>query len=219
MTQDTENARREVKARGAGWAQRAAAGLSKAGIRPNTLSLLSIAFAAVAGVLLVFAGRMSFPGNAALLVAAAFFLPLRLLCNLFDGMVAVEGGLGTPSGILFNDFPDRIADPLILICAGYAVQQTPYAVELGWLAGLLAVFTAYVRVLAGASGAKQRFLGPMAKQHRMALITCAILVSAGVAPWGLEGYIMVAALALIVVGCVITALRRLVAAARELEAQ
>ena len=57
-----------------------------------------------------------------LLVGAAVLIQFRLLCNLFDGMVAVEGGLGTPSGILFNDFPDRIADPLILICAGYAAQ-------------------------------------------------------------------------------------------------
>ncbi len=44
-------------------------------------------------------------------LSAQLVVGVALLANLFDGMVAVEGGLGTPSGILFNDFPDRIADP------------------------------------------------------------------------------------------------------------
>ena len=56
----------------------------------------------------------------------------RLLCNLFDGMVAVEGGKKTNSGELFNDIPDRIADPLILVSAGYAVHMVAYGAELGW---------------------------------------------------------------------------------------
>jgi len=41
------------------------------------------------------------------------------VCNLLDGMVAIEGGLKTPAGELFNDVPDRISDPLILVGAGY----------------------------------------------------------------------------------------------------
>ena len=32
-------------------------------------------------------------------------------------MVAVEGGKSTPSGELFNDIPDRVVDPLILVAA------------------------------------------------------------------------------------------------------
>jgi phosphatidylglycerophosphate synthase len=217
MTDQVANPRREVKARGTLWARRAAAGLSKMGMRPNTISILSIAFAAAAGGLLILSGCRPFPQNTALLVGAAVLIQCRLLANLFDGMVAVEGGMGTPSGILFNDFPDRIADPLIFVCAGYAVQDMPCAVELGWLAGVLSVFTAYVRVLAGASGAKQKFLGPMAKQHRMALITVAILASAVAARWDHAGPIMVTALAVISGGCIITALRRLAQAVRELE--
>lgn len=217
MTEDGGNTRRDVKARGTRWAQGMAAALSRSGIRPNTLSILSIVFAASAGALLIVSARMSFPYNSGLLVSGVLLIQLRLLCNLFDGMVAVEGGMGTPSGSLFNDFPDRIADPLILVCAGYAARSTPYAVEFGWLAGVLSVFTAYVRVLAGASGAKQRFLGPMAKQHRMALMTVAVLASAASAKWGYDGPILMTALAVISAGCVITALRRLVHAIRELE--
>ena len=100
----------------------------------------------------------------------------------FDGMVAIEGGFQTKSGEIFNDFPDRVSDPIILICAGYAIQTVPGGVELGWLAGILAVMTAYTRTLAGASGAPQRFLGPMAKQHRMALLSAALVLAAAVSP-------------------------------------
>ena len=50
-------------------------------------------------------------------------------------MVAVEGGRRTKSGEVFNDLPDRLSDPLILVGAGYAL---PYAwgPQLGWAAGL-----------------------------------------------------------------------------------
>jgi phosphatidylglycerophosphate synthase len=217
MTENSDNARRDVKARGTRWAKSIAAGLSKTGIRPNTISLLSIVFAAIAGTLLIFSGKTTFPGNSIFLVAAAVFIQIRLLCNLFDGMVAVEGGKSSPSGLLFNDFPDRIADPLIFVCAGYAAQNIPYAVEIGWLTGLLSVFTAYVRTLAGASGAKQLFLGPMAKQHRLALITIAILACAAAGKWEHRGLILMAILVIISLGCVITAVRRLIKAIRELE--
>src|SRR5260370_27985395 len=90
---------------------------------------------------------------------------------MLDGMVAVEGGLQTKSGEVFNDLPDRIADALIFIGAGHAVHTLPYGMELGWSAALLAVFTAYVRMLGGASGLAQSFVGPIAKQQRMAVMT------------------------------------------------
>ena len=38
-----------------------------------------------------------------LLVVAAGMIQLRLVCNLLDGMVAVEGGMKTKSGELYND--------------------------------------------------------------------------------------------------------------------
>src|SRR5260370_23846239 len=96
---------------------------------------------------------------------------------MLDGMVGVEGGLQTKSGEVFNDLPDRIADALIFIGAGHAVHTLPYGMELGWIAALLAVFTAYVRMLGGAAGLAQSFAGPMAKQQRMALMTGACLLS------------------------------------------
>ena len=119
---------------------------------------------------------------------------------------------------LFNDIPDRIADPLILVAAGYATAVVPWAGTLGWAAGLGAVMTAYVRTLGAAIGAPVDFRGPMAKQHRMALMTFACLITA-IEPLLWEcGWVFIAALVMIVLGCMITVVRRARSAYIALEA-
>ena len=150
---------------------------------------------------------------------AAFFIQCRLLCNLFDGMVAVEGGKGTKSGELFNDIPDRVADPLILVAAGYSIKTVLWAPAIGWAAGLGAVLTAYVRTLSAAIGAPADFRGPMAKQHRMAVMTAACLGASVERSLFDNEYCLLTALITIVIGCVITAARRARAAYIALEAE
>ncbi|MEO1856412.1 MAG: CDP-alcohol phosphatidyltransferase family protein [Rubritalea sp.] len=150
-------------------------------------------------------------------LAAAVYIQCRLLCNLFDGMVAVEGGKSTASGEMYNDIPDRIADPLILVAVGYATDVTACSVELGWCAGLLAVVTAYIRNLAVGMGVPPDFRGPMAKQHRMALVTVACVASAAEPLLGNQGWVFFVTLCLIIVGCVITAWRRILGAYNYLE--
>jgi phosphatidylglycerophosphate synthase len=140
-------------------------------------------------------------------ILAASFVQARLLCNLFDGMVAIEGGKKTASGELFNDIPDRIADPLILVSAGYAVGFS----WIGWLCAILAVMTAYVRILAAKAGAPQDFKGPMAKQHRMALMTIACLMSI------FNKQILLIALIIIAIGSFWTVARRIISAYKYLE--
>lgn len=63
---------------------------------------------------------------------------------------------------------------LILVAAGYAAGIA----WLGWLAALLAVTTAYVRLLGGSLAVPQDFGGVMAKQHRMAVLTGALVLQA-----------------------------------------
>jgi phosphatidylglycerophosphate synthase len=207
--------RREIATRRAPWAMVIAKSLARIGVRPNTISAASVLFAAAAGACLFVSPNHRGWEREALFVGAVISMQLRLLCNLFDGMVAVECGLKTKSGEIFNDFPDRIADPLILIGAGYGACAAPHGIELGWLAALLAVATAYVRLLGSAAGAKPYFLGPMAKQHRMAVMTIASLVAA-IAPTQ-AAFILTGALGLIAAGCVVTVIRRLIAIVRELE--
>lgn len=172
--------RRPIRSRDTGWARAVAAFLRRRDIAPNTISLASMFFAALAGGCFAFA-----PGGTWLWLAGALLVQGRLLCNLFDGMVAVEGGRTTPVGELFNDLPDRVSDSVILI--GFGCGLPGWWSLLGWGAALAALFTAYVRVLGAACGLPPCFIGPMAKQHRMALITAgaaalALLPAAFAAP-------------------------------------
>jgi phosphatidylglycerophosphate synthase len=200
-------ARRPLATRSRHWPRALAGVLVQAGIRPNTVSLLAIAFAALAaaGLLLSTAGA---PGSrVAWLVVAAAGIQLRLLCNLLDGLMAVEYGLGTPTGELFNDLPDRAADVLVLVAAGYAAGPG-WAGILGWAVALLALLTAYIRVLGGALGLPQDFRGPMAKPHRMAVLTLACLAGAAEVLAGAQPSALLLALLLIGAGCVVTVVRR-----------
>jgi phosphatidylglycerophosphate synthase len=201
--------RRPLTSRDQGWAKRTAAWLAKQSITPNQISVLSILFAAIAAALMHFNHAFAWLG-------AAVAIQCRLLCNLFDGMIAMEGGKATPTGGIYNDLPDRIADPLLLIAAGYTLPADWQF--LGWLAALLAVLTAYIRLLGASLGTKQDFRGPMAKQHRMALLT---LASLGVMVELLlvrSFHVMLVALVLINIGCVLTCANRLINMARALKA-
>src|SRR5690625_7116847 len=167
--------RRPIAARGTGWASGTASWLVRRGVTPNQISVAGVVFAAVAGGLV--GARVVLPlwwATVALLLAAVC-IQCRLLCNLFDGMVAIEGGKTTPAGEMFNDIPDRLADPLILIGAGYAAATVGLGPALGWLAALLAVLTAYIGGLGVTLGAPGGLRGPMAKPHRRALITAAAM--------------------------------------------
>jgi phosphatidylglycerophosphate synthase len=196
--------RRPLASRDSGWARSVARRLSTAAVTPNQISMASMVMAACAAASFWCAAGAYSGWRAALLVAAALFCQLRLLCNLFDGMVAIEGGKQTPDGPFWNEFPDRIADILILVGAGYAASLP----ALGWAAAAMAVLTAYTRELGRACGLPVDFSGPMAKQHRMATITAAALLSLLEPLWRGQGEILVGALWLIAAGAAVTALRR-----------
>jgi len=151
METATAFARRPIKARNSRWAVASAAWLARRGVTPNAISCASIGFAATAGGAFLALRLTSAPlAQAALFLLAIAGIQGRLLCNLLDGMVAIEGGKKSRAGDIFNDLPDRISDPLIIVPAGYAITSLPYGPGLGWLAALIAVLTAYVRCWATA---------------------------------------------------------------------
>jgi len=212
----SSSSRRPLKSRQSRWARSLAAWLAARGISPNAVSIASVVFGALAGVCL----WLSLEGNGdtcgPLLVAAAALVQLRLLCNLLDGLIAVEGGLGSPVGEIYNDLPDRFADTLIFVGAGLSLRALPYGMTLGWTAAVLALLTAYVRVLGGAVGLPQDFSGPMAKQHRMALVTVGCLAGAVESAFRRPPRLLYIALAFVVLGSAITIVRRTARVARGL---
>jgi phosphatidylglycerophosphate synthase len=209
-------ARRPLTSRNSAWAAACAQWCVKAGFSPNTISVASIFFGAAACAIFTASGVATDWAVPLFLISGALMVQGRLLCNLLDGMVAIEGGKKTKSGEIFNELPDRIADPIILIGAGYCVNTTPW---LGWMAALLALLTAYVRALGVAAGASQQFCGPMAKPHRMATVTIAAVVLAIVCWMRKSTPVMSYALDLICIGCVVTIVRRTMRIVAELEAK
>lgn len=199
--------RRPIKARSAGWARRITDLLVKRDISPNQISVASVFFA-LAGAI-----ALNISSGVAGSICCAIAIQLRLLCNLFDGMVAIEGGKQSAIGSLYNEFPDRIADSLLIVGLGYALYQP----ELGWFAALAAALTAYVRVFGGSIGLKQNFMGPMAKQHRMAVMTIGLLLNA--VEFHLRGshYLLLLTLVIIAIGAAVTCFTRTMAIARALQ--
>jgi len=212
-------ARRPLKSRNARWAERCAQILIRVHVRPNHISILSIVFAALAGVSFLLLNRFDGSTQILLFLSAAVCIQLRLLCNLLDGMVAIEGGFRSPSGDVFNELPDRISDVVVLVPIGYALPNLPWARELAWSAALLAVLTAYIRALGASLKMPQDFSGPMAKPQRMFIVTAGCLLSCLEVLGHRSGNVMSIALVIVAIGSLITVVRRTLRLIRWLEAK
>ncbi len=180
--------------------------------------------AIAAGVVFALTSIVELPAERFCWIAGGLLCQIRLLCNLFDGMVAIQRNLASPIGELYNEVPDRVSDVAIMIGLGYAATGIPTA---GWLAGLLCVFVAYVRAMGKAAGAGNDFCGPMAKPQRMALATL-LAFYMGLAPIGYRTNFQLfqiefgmAALILVGIsaGCIFTGGRRLLRITKQLNAK
>jgi len=213
-------ARRPLKSRDTKWAIAIASLLGRAGIRPNVISVAGTVFAAGAGICFWFAGRTAHNWRwSVLLIVAACGMLFRALCNVFDGMVAIEGGFKTKAGEIFNEVPDRFSDAFIFIGAAYSLPEFRWTLELGWTAAVLSLITAYVRVLGASMGAGPLFLGPMAKPQRLATMSAACGVGALAPLWPVLSRIIPLALGLVAAGSVVTIVRRCRRIAREMESR
>ncbi len=198
------SARRPLKSRASAWAGWLSRLLVRSGASANLISVFSVIFSLAAAAVFILIGngvltRWWFIGAAAL-------IQMRLVCNLMDGMVAIEGGKKSKTGDLFNEVPDRIADVAILAALGHCAWSQPWCTHLGWLAASLAVMTAYIRMQGAVLTGKHDFRGPMAKPQRMALVTVVCLIGA-ITP---GVFVLIFwALVVMVVGEIITVCRRL----------
>src|SRR5213080_2870785 len=202
--------RRPIATRNRKWAQAATAWLAARNVSPNTISIAGMCACIVAGIAL---GVTSIVDYRILWIIAALGAQLRLTANMLDGMVALASGRASNVGELYNEIPDRVSDATVFIGAGYAWGGNA---ALGYIATILAIFTAYVRAAGKIAGARNEFCGPMAKQHRMLAITFGCLYSALVPrSWQIFHFdntrlgVMGLALFVITVGCLITVGRRL----------
>jgi len=213
--------RRPINSRNHPLAIQTASWLAQRGATPNGIS--------TAGMIAGIAGGLCFWGTSSTsivgdwaepvcFILAALCMQLRLQANMYDGMVAIQTKQASPVGELYNEVPDRVSDTAFLVGAGYAAGGIP---ELGYLAAIAAMFTAYVRAEGKVAGAPQEYCGPMAKQHRMAVLTVAALYAA-LAPksWQPDfpsgGVISIALFVIVVLGGY-TTVRRLTRTVRKLK--
>jgi phosphatidylglycerophosphate synthase len=210
--------RRPIATRNRKWAQTATAWLARRNVSPNAISIAGMCACIMAGIAL---GVTSIAYHRVLWLIAALGAQLRLTANMLDGMVALASGRASKTGELYNEVPDRVSDAAVFIGAGFAWGGN---VTLGYVATMLAIFTAYIRAAGKIAGAPNEFCGPMAKQHRMFVITVICLYSA-ITPrsWQMVTFnnlqigLMTLGLMVIVAGCVITVIRRASRIARALK--
>lgn len=205
--------------------QRLARAVALAGVTPNAVSVAGMLAALSAGVLLLLTGRVE-PGSLAeraCWLGAIAGIQFRLVCNLIDGMVAVEGCQRSAVGEVYNEVPDRVSDAAVLIGAGYAATSSP---EFGYIAAMLAVFVAYVRAVGKGCGLASDYCGPLAKQQRMFAVCVGCLLGAALPPeWrhyisdGIPHGLMTVVLWIIIGGTALTGLRRLLRLTRALRAR
>jgi phosphatidylglycerophosphate synthase len=201
--------RRPIATRNRKWAQSLTAWLASRNVSPNAISVAGMCACIIGGIAL---GLTSIVDYRILWLIGALGAQLRLTANMLDGMVAIASSRTSKTGELYNEVPDRISDAAVFIGAGFAWGGN---VTLGYIATILAIFTAYVRAAGKIAGAPNEFCGPMAKQHRMLVITL-ICLYAAITPrsWQMISVrdsqigVVTLGLAAIVIGCVITVIRR-----------
>ena len=214
----TNDGRRDVATRKITLFHKLARGLVQLGLKPNTVSILSSVFAIIGGICFGKSFGAEAPTQIALLGVGVLCIQLRLICNLIDGLMAVECGLKTASGEIFNDVPDRISDVAFIVGAGIFAQSfAPWVIHLAWLGAIFAVLTAYVRVLGTSMNDSHDFSGPMAKQHRMFLLTLGAVGGIAEVWLAAPAYTMSLALVFVTVGSATTCGRRLNRLYRDLE--
>jgi hypothetical protein len=125
------------------WALNLGRFLAQHNVTPNDISLFGVVFAATAGAAFYFSLQPDALDRTLLLLLAAVAIQLRRLSGRLHTIVSRESVQPRPHAI-FNDLPNRIADALIIVPAGYAVQNLPFGLELAWGASFLGLFSAYV---------------------------------------------------------------------------
>jgi phosphatidylglycerophosphate synthase len=196
------NNRREVTSRDSKFANRAALWIANMNISPNTISVLSSVFSIIT-LFSFYLDSVNYLNHLLAMILAIVGIQGRLIMNLLDGMVAIEFNKKSLVGGLYNEVPDRISDTLIIFGAGLLVAKYKFGMDLAYFAIILSAFTAYIRTLGASLNSPHFFSGPMAKQHRMALIT----ISCVIGIWYLPIFYIV--LIIMNVGLLITCARRL----------
>ena len=131
-------------------------------IHPNTITLVSLFFAFLAG----FSFYLTYITPSFLFLAFASIIIAALL-DAIDGKVARIKHISSPRGDFLDHLVDRYADMFIIIGIGFSIYSTP----LFALLALSGVFmTSYVGTQAQAVGLKRLYGGLMGRADRLVIL-------------------------------------------------
>jgi CDP-diacylglycerol--glycerol-3-phosphate 3-phosphatidyltransferase len=180
------------------------AGLVRAGVTPNQVTLAALVLSALGGAALVI-----WPGARWPLLALPAVLLVRMALNAIDGVMAREHGMASPLGAILNEAGDVVSDALLYLPLGLVA-----AISAWWVVVIVVVAAVgeLVGVAAVTIGASRRYDGPMGKSDRAVWLS---LVALGAA-WRPEGGPwMDAALGLVALLGLATVVNRVRAALKE----
>ncbi len=176
--------------------------LSKIGITPSTITMLSLFLGLISGFLI-------YRGN---FIAALVFLLFSGIFDSFDGALARVSGRTTKFGAVLDSTVDRIVEfsivmGIFLFISHTSPQNTLKAAVLSMIAYSASVWVSYVKARAEGVGVSPA-VGILQRRHRIALLSLALLLSAilkncAVTTFFYLFYILTA-------GCMITLFQRLV---------
>lgn len=184
--------------------------LVRSGVSPDVFNYLGAAFGAAAGVL--FAERALALAGGAILLGG--------LADVFDGRIARARGLTNRYGAFMDSTLDRFAESFSFIGVTWYLSGTPWGAALSVTAICGSLLVSYTRARGEAVGVTGTG-GVMQRAERLVLLACGALADRIVAiRWGWpDGSVLTAAVAIIAIGSMATAVYRTASIAKTLSKQ
>lgn len=142
--------------------------LSRAGVTPDATSVLSLIFAAGAGVLYT----ISY-GDRTLALAAGVLVLLNGIADAIDGEIARIAGTASIRGDFLDHVIDRYAD-VFIICGIFFGEYIDWRIGVAAIVGTL--LTSYLGTQAQAVGLGRHYGGILGRADRLVLIMLASLM-------------------------------------------
>lgn len=134
------------------------AGLARAGITANQVTVAAAVGSVVVGVVIAMLAPARWP-----FLLLPLWLFLRMALNAIDGMLAREFGQKTALGAYLNEICDVVSDAALYLPLALLPPFTP---AMAALVVFLAALSEFAGVLGVMVGASRRYDGPMGKSDR-----------------------------------------------------
>ncbi len=175
---------------------------AKAGISPNAVSIMSLIFAAMAGVYFYYAD-----GNPKIVLIAGLFVFLNSFLDAMDGAMARYLEIAGAKGDFLDHVIDRYSD-VFIICGIFLGGHVDWKIGVVAIVGVL--LTSYLGTQAQALNIGRYYGGVMGRADRLTLIILASIIyfvyPVCISGFSALGWVIVA----IAVGSHITALQRII---------